>query len=207
MARKTARNWLDPRLLIGLGLVAASVAGTVAVVQGVGQTESVWAADDTLMPGDVIHDGDLVAVDVRLGTTTDHYLSADESVVGLVVGTPIQAGELVPALALGAGSSSDLAAIVVAVPGPLPQGVSAGAAVDVWVATALEQQTFGPPEERVDDALVVGVVTPDGLIADRSIVNVEILVPRAAIGALIESIANGDVIALVPTLVDPGVSP
>ena len=42
---------LDVRLLIGIGLVVASVAGVVAIVSAADRRVTVYAAADTLAPG------------------------------------------------------------------------------------------------------------------------------------------------------------
>ena len=54
------RHVVDPRLLIGVGLVAVSVAGVVGLVSAVDARTTVYAAAGPLSPGDRIDRGDLV---------------------------------------------------------------------------------------------------------------------------------------------------
>jgi hypothetical protein len=44
----------------------------------------------------------------------------------------------------------------------------------------------------------VRIVEPTGIIAASNAQSVEILVPKATVGALLEAIMNGDALAIVP---------
>ena len=61
------RPFADPRLLIGLLLVAASIAATVGIVAAVDRRTQVYAAAGPLQPGQRIDASDLVARGVALG--------------------------------------------------------------------------------------------------------------------------------------------
>ena len=57
---------------------------------------------------------------------------------------------------------------------------------------------FGPPIVLATDAVVVRVIDEDGIIAASDGDAVEILVPRVRIARLLQAIANGDALAVVP---------
>jgi flagella basal body P-ring formation protein FlgA len=88
---------LDPRLLIGIVLIAASTTGVWALVSGLDDSVEVYAARGTITPGTRIDAADLDTESVRLGATAGRYLApGDLPDGGLVVTRTIEAGELVP---------------------------------------------------------------------------------------------------------------
>ncbi len=108
-APRRRRPVLDPRLAIGVLLVAASVAGVVGIVAMSDRRTSVYAAASALSPGDRVDASELVRRSVALDGSDALYLSAGELPPGgLVVTHPLARGELVPASSVGstAGVSS-----------------------------------------------------------------------------------------------------
>ena len=97
-----ARHVVDPRLLIGVGLVAVSVAGVVGLVSAVDARTTVYAAAGPLSPGDRIDRGDLVERSVSLDGADGLYLrAADLPDDGLVVVRAVRDGELLPRASVG----------------------------------------------------------------------------------------------------------
>ncbi|RUQ42008.1 flagellar biosynthesis protein FlgA, partial [Micrococcus sp. HSID17228] len=94
-------RWRDPRLLVGLVLVLASIAGVVALVASSQRTAAYWTAAEDLPPGTPIAAGDLRPVEVNLSEAGERYLSADAPAPeGRMVSGTVRAGELLPAAAL-----------------------------------------------------------------------------------------------------------
>jgi hypothetical protein len=91
------------------------------------------------------------------------------------------------------------ASVVVGVNGELARSISEGSIVDLWNAKETDNNLFGPPSVLVDSATVVRVIAKDGVIVDRTVQSVELLVPRTKIAAVLEAIANADALSLVPT--------
>jgi hypothetical protein len=87
--------------------------------------------------------------------------------------------------------------VVVSVSGVLAASIGPGSVVDVWSAAEVDSGHFGPPAVLVDSATVVRLVDSQGLIA-RDSVSVEVQVPRNEVATVLESLANGDVISIVP---------
>ena len=99
MAGRVRRpSWRDPRLLIGLALIALAVAAVVMIVQGADTTSPFYAAARDLAPGTVVGDDDLVVVHVRV--SSGEYVPQSDAVVGRVLNRTIGAGELIPVSAL-----------------------------------------------------------------------------------------------------------
>ncbi|TFC29836.1 hypothetical protein E3O53_13470 [Cryobacterium sp. TMT2-18-3] len=200
----TARNarprfWFDPRFAIGLVLVVAAVGGVYLIVSAADRTTAVFTARSALAVGDRVEASDLVATQVRLGVTGDLYVTPDGLPDdGLVVTRTIAAGELVPASAVGSTAGTEVTSVVVELTSALASNIGPGSVVDVWSARKTDPNTFGPPTVLVDQAAVVRLVEPTGLVAGGGIRTLEILVPKGAVAAVLESIANRDAIAVVP---------
>jgi Flp pilus assembly protein CpaB len=190
---------LDPRLLIGLALVAGSTVGVWALVEALDDTREVLVAAETLTPGTRIDAASLRVEAVRLGGLAEGYLApGDVPEGGLVVMRTVQAGELMPAASVADRESAELAVVVVASARPLPGEVVPGALVDVWTAAEVERGVFEPPAVLVPGAEVAAVTASDGMMAASGGPTVELLIPREKTAALLEALAAGDAIDLVP---------
>ncbi|WP_350347208.1 hypothetical protein ABIQ69_11265 [Agromyces sp. G08B096] len=188
---------IDPRLLIGVVLVAGSTAGVWALVTGFDTTTEVYAVRDTVATGTRLDTDDLVVESVRLGGSAERYVVAGElPESGLVATRTIGAGELVPAAAVAERDDSALATVVVPSRGPLPSGLGPGSRVDVWSARLVEHGAYEPPAVLVAGAEVSGVVEPEGMVSGDG-VSVELLVPREKVAAVLQALASGDAIDLV----------
>lgn len=190
------RTWMDPRLVIGVVLVLVSLAGVWFVVQQSSRTETAWAATRTLLPGDTVTAGDVQQVDVRLPQAQDRYLDASADPVGMIVASTVGQGEVLPVRALGDAASEDRSAVVVEIQGALPRAVRTGSLVDVWTAAPTEDG-YQAPEVLIDDAMVVGVLEDEGILAS-SAQQLELLVPTEATSALLEAMSNEHVLSVVP---------
>ncbi|TAL40765.1 MAG: hypothetical protein EPN91_12430 [Salinibacterium sp.] len=125
----------DPRLLIGLLLVVASVAGVVVVVSSADRSTQVYAARSALSPGDRVTGNDLELQSVRLDASTAHYLTpADIPRRGVVVTRSVDEGELIPVSATGSVVGLTSTSIVLSLDSQLAASVKAGAVVDIWPA-------------------------------------------------------------------------
>lgn len=194
--------WFDPRLAIGVGLVIASVAGVYAVVAAVDDSTLVYAASSPLTPGDYIYPNDLRVESVQLGRAGEQYLNQGEvPAEGVLVTRTVAAGELVPVSAVGSAASIRVAPIVVRVSGELSRAIVPGAVADVWTAALAEDRRFGPPTVLVGSATVVRVLESKGIVSDSRGHLVELLIPRDRIARVLEAVAGGDTISLVPVSV------
>ncbi|MFC7431032.1 MULTISPECIES: hypothetical protein [unclassified Agrococcus] len=191
------RAWFDPRLAIGAALVVVSIVGVWLVIQAADRSTPVWVASETLLPGDVVGAGDVELVELRMEGAADAYLVGDAAPEGLVVVSPVGAGEALPLSALGDAASLDLATVVVALDGGLPSSVDEGSVVDVWAAPLGEEGAFEAATVLVGDAVVVGLVEDEGIIADDA-VRLEVLVPRADVADVLDATAAGHALSVVP---------
>ena len=110
------RRRIDPRLLIGILVIVASVIGAVSLVMALDRTATAWAAPHDLIAGDVIRLGDLQPRPVRLDLVEGAYLIGDlDADAQLVVLRTVGGGELVPLGAVGDVAAIETAVIVVPV--------------------------------------------------------------------------------------------
>ncbi len=131
--RTSTTGWRDPRLWIGIALVAGSVLIGANLLSSDDDTVEMWAAAHDLAPGVAVSTDDFEIVTVDLAEVTDTYLRADGTLPGDVVQRPVGAGELVPAASLGAPLADEVEVALWAPAVSVPDAVRAGALVDVWV--------------------------------------------------------------------------
>ncbi len=189
---------VDPRFIVGILLIIASIVGVWLVVSSADRTTPVYLARSTLSVGDVVRDGDLLLTNVRLGDADSRYV-ADGSIPddGLIVLRTVLKGELLPQSAVGTEKSVAVSAIVVSSTSALAESVEAGSLIDVWSAKLQDDGAFGPPTVMVAGAAVVRVIEQQGLVAGGG-EDVEVLVPTGKVAAVLAAIAGGDAIAVVP---------
>ena len=137
-ARRTSRpRWRDPRLAVGIAVVALCALLGGRLFAGADDMVSVWAARGPLPAGQHVQVEDLVSRQVRFAdqADADHYLSADGDPPTGVLARPIGAGELLPRAAIGAGPAAALTELPLSVDtGSVPSTLRVGSIVDVWVA-------------------------------------------------------------------------
>lgn len=138
-------GWRDPRLWIGVAIVAVSIIAGARILGAADDSVTVWAAARDVAPGDTVREDDLVSTSVRFGDATDldHYLlTSDPLPDDLRLTRGLGAGELVPAAALGAGEEADTVIVSLAFPHELiPTNIGAGSMIELLVI----------PDEGADD--------------------------------------------------------
>ena len=202
--RKRRPFVFDPRFLIGLALVVVSVLGVVGLVNAANASVDVLAARSTLTPGERVHAGDLVPTSVRAGTTEKLYLRVGAvPAAGVIVTRAVVAGELVPTSAVGSEAGADLTSIVVSLNTALSASIGPGSRVDLWSADALDATAegggsgFAAPTVLVSSAIIVRIVDEKNLVATTGS-EVELLVPKDATASVLDAIANGAALSVVP---------
>jgi hypothetical protein len=205
-------SWRDTRLLVGVLIVAASVALGARVVAAADRSVPVYATTTTLVTGRALSPSDLTVVRVHLGPGTATYLSARSPVpVGVTVVRTLGAGELVPISALGTSAAVQVRPVTVPLEGAPPAGLRAGTRVDVWSSAkdlTAGATTYQAPR-RLAEAVEVSAVTGDG---DRWSVargsSVQVLLGRSELPAVLDGLANGARMVLIPVpgsaVPDPG---
>jgi len=195
-ATRAARpGWRDPRLWIGVLIVAVSVVAGARLLAAADDTVSVWAVAADAGPGAELGPDDLVAHRVRFADTDDltRYFTLDEELPGdlrLVRG--VTAGELLPRAALGtAEDDADTVELPVAVEADqVPGSVRAGSVVDVYLLGRGARGQGGP---TLSDATVVdapAIESTFGAASGRR--QLVLAVPAADAAAFLEALGRVD---------------
>jgi hypothetical protein len=135
--RASAPGWRDPRLWLGVAIVAASMFAGSLVLGTSDETVAVWAATEPLAAGHVLTAGDVTVRRVRFDDSgaSGLYLPADRELpADLRLSRAVGAGELVPKAAAEPTAGRDERQVPVSVaPGQVPPSVGVGDVVDVYV--------------------------------------------------------------------------
>jgi hypothetical protein len=201
--RSRPPGWRNPRLLLGLVLVAASVVLGARLLASADDSVPVWAVARDLPAGATVSAGDLQRRQVRFpdSATADAYLSADEVLpAGSTLGREVSAGDLLPRSALSRDDGPALVEVPIGVASDdLPATVRQGSHVDVWVTPKVSAvQGQRPAATKVlDDVVVVAVPRAADQLAPQSTRQVIVGVPEsgaASLGPALGSISDGHVV-------------
>lgn len=166
-------GWRDPRLVVGVLIVAACVLLGARVLAGADDTVGVWSLRHDVPAGAAVDRGDLAVVRVHFAADqADRYLLASaEPDPGATASHDLAAGELLPRSALAAAGDTDLVEVPLSVaPDDLPASVRQGATVDVWVTPKVGAAGGDPTRARLAlaDVVVVAVPAPGDSLAPRT---------------------------------------
>jgi hypothetical protein len=153
-------GWRDPRILVGVVIVAASVLLGVKVLAAADDTVGVWALRKDLPAGTRVDAGEVQRVQIRFDSreAADRYLSSDEPLPsGSVLRRPVGQGELLPRKALAGGDQALVEVPVSVEVDEVPATVTEGSVVDVWVTpqTATTADRLADATLVLDDVVVV----------------------------------------------------
>lgn len=192
MMRLRKPRWKDPRLIVGIVLVVASVLMGAVLVSRLSETTSVLIARSAVVPGDPLASADLVAVDLRLGDQTDHYVGNLDAIPdGAVATHAIQVGELVPMSAVGQSAEVPLRPVVIPVDAAVAESVVPGATVELWhTAPGTDDGTEAQAQMLVPDA-VVRRIDEGSSLGMRSMA-VEVLVPGDQLDEVLEVLSKDE---------------
>lgn len=157
-ARLSPPSWKDPRLLVGVLLVLASVAGVTSLVGGADKTTEVYAAKDSIAVGERITEENVRRAKVRLGDSEEHYVTVASGLPeGLVAVQRIGKNQLVPRESLAGVDALDRKPVAVTIDEALPPQAVAGTRVDVWVASPDMRNGFSMPKLLLPGAEIAHV--------------------------------------------------
>lgn len=191
-------SWKDPRLLIGVLLVLASVAGVVALVGNADQSVPMYAAKNPISVGQSISADSFTVVNVQLGDVDGKYLSPGldmgEHQVALRM---VPQGELVPRSSIGEVDALNRKPAPVSVTEALPKEVVPGAHVDVWVALPDESNGFKEPELMLPGVEVAAITSASSAFGSGSRTQLMVLVSDAQMPHFLGAVANKAQVSVV----------
>lgn len=189
-ARLRKPSWKDPRLLIGIMLVLASIAGVIAIVRSAETRATVYAARDDIGVGQSIKAEDLVAVEVQLGDAQSRYLVDAQSIADRVAVQRIAKGNLVPLSSLGSMDRLGRRPVSISLTEVLPTSVVEGARVDIWVALPDGRNGYAEPKLLVPAAEVAHRETSSSALGGQRETIVHVLVDPQQLPQLLGAQAN-----------------
>jgi hypothetical protein len=201
--RSQRPGWRNPRLLLGIALVAGSVLLGARLMAAADDTVAVWSVARDLPAGAAVERGDLERRQVRFpdSETADQYLGAEKALAaGATLNRPVAGGELLPRAALATQATADLVEVPVSVlSDDLPATVRQGSVVDVWVAPKVS--AVGDAKVRavpvLTDVVVVAVPRSSAGLAPQATRQVIVGVPAARaedLGTALGGMSEGRVV-------------
>ncbi|GAA1489911.1 SAF domain-containing protein [Brachybacterium sacelli] len=200
-------RWKDPRLIVGIVLVVASVLMGALLISRLAATTPVLIAKSPIVPGDEIDPGDLATVEMRLGEQEGLYVGALGMIPeGAVATRAIQVGELLPLSAVGQAADVPLRPIVIPVATTVAESVQPGAKVELWhTGPAPEEGGGGEAELLVSDGIVRHI--DEGSSLGMRSMSVEVLVPRNDLSAVLQVLAQEERLDVIGVPGAYGVTP
>ncbi|QNE15181.1 hypothetical protein [Pseudarthrobacter sp. NBSH8] len=197
-ARLRPPSWKDPRLLVGVLLVLASVVGVISLVGSADQTTEVYAARDSIAVGEKLTADNVVRTKVRLGETEQHYVTVEAGLPdGLVAVQRIGKHQLVPKESLATVDTLDRKPVAVTVDEALPPQAVAGTRVDVWVALPDARNGFSEPKLLLPRAEIAQVTAGSTALGSSRNTVLMLLVADSHMPALLGAQANQAKISVV----------
>lgn len=200
-------RWRDPRLIVGIVLVVASVLMGALLVSRLSETTPVLIAKGPIAPGDPLDAETLTTVELRLGDQQELYVGSFDAVPeGAVAGRAVQAGEMLPVSAVGQPEDVALRPVVIPVDASVAESVVPGATVELW-HTSPAPQDGGSGEARllVEEAIVRRV--DEGSSLGMRSMSVEVLVPQESVAEVLQVLAEEERLDVIGVPGAYGVTP
>ncbi|MFC4394739.1 MULTISPECIES: hypothetical protein [Micrococcaceae] len=197
-ARLKRPSWKDPRLLVGVLLVLASIAGVIFLVGSADRSTEVYAAREGIAVGERLTQENVVRAKVRLGDTEQHYITVAAGLPQDVVAMQrIGKNQLVPRASLGAVDQLNRKPVALTVEQTLPSQAVAGARVDVWVAQPDAKNGFSEPKLILPGAEIAEVANGSTALGSSKTTVLMVLVEDKQMPALLGAQANEAKISVV----------
>ncbi|MGY2745725.1 hypothetical protein ACQCSU_05565 [Pseudarthrobacter sp. O4] len=197
-ARLKKPSWKDPRLVVGILLVLASMTGVISLVGAADQTTEAYAAREPIAVGEKVTADKLNRVKVRLGDVEPHYLTPEAGLgEGLVAVQRIGKDQLVPRDSMGRLDLLDRKPVSVTIDEVLPGQAVAGSRVDVWVALPDTRNGFSQPVLLLPGAEIAQITPGSTALGSARSTVVMVLVKDSQMPELLGAQANKAKISVV----------
>ncbi|GAA2725933.1 SAF domain-containing protein [Cellulomonas aerilata] len=192
-------SWRDPKLVVGVLMVAAAVALGSWAVSAAEASTPVYVATEALTPGETLDDDQVAVARVRLESAeADRYLLATEPLPsGAVAVRAVGDGELLPRAAVAGSADLDVRPVAVPVTEPPSAGVAEGALVDVWVTPEVRDGQAPVPRLLAEGLTVAEVARPSGAFAVGAETTVHVLVPTDSLAEVLGALATRQAVNVV----------
>jgi hypothetical protein len=197
-ARLKKPSWKDPRLVVGILLVMASMAGVISLLGAADETMEAYAARESIAVGERVTEDKVHRVKVRLGDLEQRYLTPEAGLAeGLVAVQRIGKDQLVPRESLGEPDLLDRKPVAVTIEEVLPGQAVAGSRVDVWVALPDARNGFSEPTLLLPGAEISQITAGSTALGSARSTVVLVLVSDSQMPQLLGAQANKAKISVV----------
>lgn len=192
--RARRAGWRDPRILVGIAVVAGSVLLGARVMASADDTIEVWSLRGDLPAGSVLDRSalELQRVHFSADRASDRYFTGDDPPAeSATLARPVGAGELLPRSAVRTSTGPELLEVPLSLaPDDLPATVQEGSVVDVWVTARSGARTTGRARLVLDDVVVVDLPRRSDSLAPQSTRQVIVGVATDAVDAVAEALGR-----------------
>lgn len=184
----------DPRLIVGVLLVALSVWLGVWAVNDARELSVAYVAKSSFVVGQQVTQEDLQAVEVNLASIGGQYLTAplneDES---YFASQGVQSGGLVPIVALNTSLQFTTRVLPINIGSELPAEAEVGSAVDLWATPSrVESATTLEPTLVAESLTISQLAGGSGAFSASRGQTVQVVVPEDLVSKVLAATA-GDV--------------
>lgn len=190
--RRLTSRWRDPRLALGILLIALSAVGGGLLFSGP-KTTPVYQAQITMLPGGKIDTTNLVLVDID-PSLAESYIGPDDLDDTSIIATTVHKGELLSKSSL---RSTDVSGTRVVIPlgAPVPSKAKIGDTLSLW---RVDKASASGGEADVallsEKAILVSLSRDDGMINTGQ--NAEVLVPKAQASEILKVLGTDSLFVL-----------
>jgi hypothetical protein len=197
-ARLKKPSWKDPRLLVGVLLILASVVGVISLLGSADKTTEVFTAREAIGVGEKLTPDNVSRVKVRLGDVESRYITAESGMPeGVVAVQRIGKDQLLPRESLGNVDVLDRKPVAVTVQEALPDQAVAGTRVDVWVSMPDARNGFAQPKLLLPGAEIAQVSPGSTALGSSKSTVLMVLVGDEHMPSLLGAQANDAKISVV----------
>ncbi len=192
------------RIPLGLTVVAVSVGGVWWVINDMNTLEPYLVTQSDVVAGTPLRDIAFEEVFLSSPGRTLELLKPGDEALGTdrTVATDIPAGAFLSHSQLTVPPPTDSTTFTTTLDLGGAPWLKPGAAVEVWVAAPLPDQSFSVPLVIAPHAVIVGVRMDEGFAADSTQVTVDLQVNRRELPSLIHARANDYSIQVSPVVAE-----
>lgn len=192
--RITFTRWKDPRLALGVLLIAVSVIAGSFIMQGP-ETKAIYRASTSMVPGTQVEGADFGIVDVPVDLAQG-FIGPSDGIEQRRIGQVIAQGELLSERVLESDPvEAGYTHLVVPLVAPAPANLAKGSTAELW---RINQEQVGGEEaaaERIaNDLVIVSITSADSMRIDQY--GAEIQVANDDVPAVLAVLGSSDGLVL-----------
>lgn len=197
VAQKRPRVWRDPRFIVGVLLIVASVlACTLLVAQARGGTRHYQVTREVAV-GEILDGTNTRAAEVR--TASDAYLPWGDLVEGAVATRSMATGELLARGAVADRSDAGYRRLMVTVSSGLPDSAQPGTAMELWFVPGAHAGGERMPARLVaPEVVLVRISEATGGLVSQGATRIEVRLPVSDLAEVLEATGGDGVLTAVP---------